>query len=129
MIAAARSLVGVPYKHRGRTERGVDCIGLVAYAVASVGREIADQRAYSPRPTDDSLRQALRAHLGEPVSDMKPGDVLLLGWHEMPCHVGLVAETPYGELSLIHSLHANGRVIEHRLADPWLRRIREVYRP
>lgn len=45
-IAAARSMLGVRWRHQGRTVRGVDCGGLVAYAMKATGRPIADTPIY-----------------------------------------------------------------------------------
>jgi cell wall-associated NlpC family hydrolase len=141
VVAAARSLLTandgkrVPFKHRGRSVRGVDCIGLIAYAFASVGREIRDRKDYGRDPVRDGLRGELIAHLGEPIpkSDMRPGDVLLMRWHRQGTtdlfnHVALVTDYPLGGLAIIHSYAIAGTVVEHRFAEPWVRRTVEVYR-
>lgn len=141
VIAAARSLLTacdgkrVPFKHRGRSVRGIDCIGLVAYAFAAVGREIRDRRDYGRDPVRDGLRAELVAHLGDPIpkDQMRPGDVLLMRWHQQGStrlfnHVALVTDYPLGGLAVIHALQANGTVVEHRYASPWDRRTVEVFR-
>lgn len=130
-ITAAREWLNKPYRHRGRCERGVDCIGLPAVALAAVGREIRDERVYSPAPDGLLLRDALIAHFGAPIpkDQLQPGDIALMRWHQHPNHVGIVTEYPLGGLALLHSLAANRMVIEHRLADPWTRRIIEGFRP
>ena len=137
-IAAARSFAGVPFRHRGRSERGVDCLGLVVCAMQAAGREMADRPAYGRDPTGDlgAMQLAARAHFGEPIyraggdlSVLRPGDVVLMRWHQQPNHVAIVTDYPSDGLALIHSLVSLGRVVEHRLADPWPRRILEAYRP
>ena len=131
-LAAVRAKVGTPFGHRGRG-RKLDCVGLVAVGLQAVGREIEDRDHYGRDPVRDGLRDVLVAHFGEPVSDMQPGDVVLMRWHEdgVPLfnHVAIVADYYLGGLSLIHALAQDKRVIETRLADPWPRRIVEVYRP
>lgn len=136
MIAAVRSLLGTPFKHRGRTPQGIDCVGAIAYGLAAVGREIADQRHYGRNPVRDGLRDHLIAHLGDPIplEEIQPGDVLLLRWHmsggtHLFNHVALVTDCPYGGLSMIHALAENRAVVEHRMSDPWPRRIVEGFRP
>ena len=129
-IAAARRLAGTPFKHRGRSERGVDCLGLVKVALDAVGRETADERLYGrePEPEGLRLRAALREHFGAPVP-LQAGCVVLMRWHALPNHVAIVGDYVHGGLSLIHALASEGRVVETRLADPWPRRIVEGYRP
>lgn len=130
-IASARSFLDVPFRHRGRSERGVDCIGVVGCALASVGRWIADRNSYGKDPVRDGLPEAMEGHLGRPIdpAEMRVADILLMGWHELPNHVAIVTDYPLGGFAILHALKANGRVIEHRLAGPWPRRIRAVYRP
>lgn len=128
-IAAARSYLDVPFMHRGRSRRGVDCIGLVALALADVGRTSSDRRLYGKDPTKDGLRDALVEHFGKPVKEPKPGDVVLMQWHLMPNHVAIVGDYYLGGLSLIHAIKQNDRVVEHRLSDPWPRRIVDGFRP
>lgn len=133
-IAAARTMLRVPFRHTGRTERGVDCVGLVAVALAAVGRTVADRRDYGRSPVRDGLREVLVEHFGEPVTEMEPGDVALMRWHmdgevHLFNHVGIVTDYPLGGLALLHALHSNREVVEHRLAGPWPRRIVEAWRP
>ena len=129
-IAAARALVGTPFRHRGRSPAGADCLGLVRLALQAVGRDAADERLYGrePEPEGLKLRAALREHFGDPVP-MAAGCVVLMRWASLPNHVGILGRYPLGGLSLIHALAQEGRVIETRLADPWPRRIVEAYAP
>lgn len=137
-IAAARSYItagpdgeSVPFKHRGRSVRGVDCLGLVVVAMAEAGRTMRDKAVYGRDPSNDGIREAAVAHFGQPIelANVRPGDVLLMQWHGQPNHVGIVGDYVLGGLSLIHSLAQEKRVVEHRLADPWPRRVTEAFRP
>lgn len=134
VIAAARALVDTPFLHRGRSERGIDCLGLVVVALASVGVTTADKRLYgrSPEPEGEELRRVIVEHFGEPtwskdqpIETLKPGTLVTLQWHGRPNHVAFVGDYLLGGLSLIHADALVGRVVEHRLADPWPRRIVE----
>lgn len=140
-ITAARSLLRTPFRHTGRTPRGVDCVGLVVVALQAVGREVSDRRDYGRNPVRDGLRDVLVAHFGEPVwrqgeplEALQPGDVALMRWHQDGAvhlfnHVGIVTDYPLGGPALLHALHSNREVVEHRLAGPWPRRVVEAFRP
>ena len=132
-IAAARTYRDTPFRHRGRSLRGVDCLGLVVVSMQAIGRQMADREAYGRDPTGDTgaMHAAAVAHFGKPIAidALRPGDVVLMQWHAQPNHVAIVTDYPTGGLSLIHSLAQVGRVVEHRLADPWPRRICAAFRP
>ena len=130
IVAGARKWLGTKWRHRGRSEFGIDCIGLVVLSVANAGIKMRDRLDYSRDPFRDGLRREIREHFGEPVSDMRAGDIVLMRWDkdERPAHVGIVADYLYGGLSLIHS-YSLVAVCEHRIDDEWQKRILEVYRP
>lgn len=138
LIAAARSYLDTPFRHRGRSERGVDCLGLVVVSMRAIGREMADREGYGRDPTSDfgAMREAARMHFGAPsyfkgqsLSLLQPGDVVLMQWQQQPNHVAIVTDYPYGGLAVIHSQadKSVGRVVEHRLAGPWPERIVEGF--
>jgi cell wall-associated NlpC family hydrolase len=131
LVAHARSLVGVPFKHRGRSRDGIDCVGLVQVCLQAVGRETQDDLTYPriPVPGLPALRDALIRHFGEPVKTLAPGDVVAMRWTGDLSHVAIVGDYPYGGLSVIHALALDRRVVETRLADPWPRRIAGIWRP
>lgn len=131
IVSAARSYLDVPFRHRGRSRRGLDCIGLVVVALADVGRSVADRKAYGRSPEADRLRVALVDEFGDPIpkDQLQVGDIVTMQWTGRPQHVGIVTDYLLGGLGLIHAEIANGRVVEHRLADPWPRRIIEGWRP
>lgn len=132
-IAAARDLVGVPFRHRGRSLRGVDCVGVVALALATQGRTVQDRAHYGRNPANDGLREVCQAHFGNPVAELQAGDVALMAWHDdernrEPNHVGVLFDHPNGGLAMVHALSQNQRVIAHRLEAVHYARILEGYR-
>lgn len=129
-VAEARSWKETKWRHRGRTRFGIDCIGLIVHAVAAGGIQMRDRRDYGREPWKDGLQRELQEHFGDPVTDIRPGDVLLMKWHNQdgPAHVGIVGDYCHGGLSLIHSYSLTS-VCEHRMNDEWLARIVGVYRP
>lgn len=142
LVAAARTFLtsgkdGGPaaFGHRGRLPWKVDCLGMVRLSFSMIGHAMQDRASYGRDPSADGLSAAARAHFGEPVyrkgqplSLLQPGDVVLMQWHNQPNHVAIVTDYPHGGLAVIHSLAQARRVIEHRLADPWPRRILEGFR-
>lgn len=127
-VARARSMIGVRWRHQGRDLRGVDCAGLVVYAL---DREIIDCRAYGRVPYQSRLEGLLRENLGDPlpVDQMQVGDVALMKFKGEPSHIGILGDYLYGGLSLIHAHASVRKVTEGRLDDEWRLAIVEVYRP
>lgn len=131
--AAARYLLSrkTPWRHRGRTETGLDCIGLVVFCLRCAGYEPKDRLNYGREPWKDGLRGELRRHCGPPLTsleDARPGDIGLFQFTHMaePSHVGLLATYRHGGLSVIHasSMYA---VAEHGLKDVKFMKLVEVY--
>lgn len=132
VVAHARSMVGVPWRHQGRKPWAVDCIGLVYVSLTAAGwpHAVDLPRGYGREPWDDQLRKGLRQHFGEPVSgDWMPGDIALFRWGKgEPSHVGIIADHPHGGLSIIHASNLRN-VVETSLSGRLLSCVEEVYRP
>lgn len=132
-IAAGRSLLaaGTPFRHQGRTERGIDCGGVLAYCLRAAGREPRDSVGYGRVPYKATLRAVLVDNFGEPItrSEMREGDVALFRFQGEPRHVGIVTDYPYGGFAILHAYAVNKKVVEHRMDSKWLNDIAEVFRP
>lgn len=129
-VAAARARIGTPFRHRGRSEHRLDCLGLLVVALAAVGRQCDDRRKYGRAPEQDRLREALAAHFGPAITDEpRPGDVAVMRWVDRPQHVAIFGDYLHGGLSVIHSDGSFGAVTEHIFAEPWCSRVREIFRP
>lgn len=132
LVSAARSCLMIKFRHRGRTERGLDCAGLVWRSYHLCGVDLPDFRLYSMEPSahGPKLTDYVKTALGDPipVKDLSPGDVVVLRFEREPHHMGLIGDYPYGGLSLIHACGHNNRVIEHRLAPEQLARITHAFR-
>lgn len=131
VVDEARKLLGARWQHQARSPQAVDCLGLLVLAERATGRVVADRTNYGRIPTRAELEQGLAAHYGPPVTDeLQEGDKVLIRLPHSPeaNHVGIVGSGPNG-LTLIHAWSGGlCQVTEHRLSDPWRRRIVAVYR-
>jgi cell wall-associated NlpC family hydrolase len=135
LVAQARTYLGVPWRHMGRTRRGVDCAGLLICAYADLGIVVPVIEHYGREPHRDGLMSGVRKALGEPVLDgPKVGDIVVMTsaafGATQPHHLGIIGDDPHHGLSLIH---ADGepsvsRVSEVGLSDQYRRRIVAVFR-
>lgn len=133
-IAAARSYLGVRWRHQGRDRRGLDCGGLVLVCLRDIGRTPADaSKGYGREPYRRSLETVCALNFGSPLAHeiaMRAGDVAVFHiGRAAPNHVGIVADYVHGGLSLIHAYAINGEVVEMPLDVDWLDRLKQVYRP
>lgn len=130
-VAAARTYLGTPFRHQGRSRRGVDCAGLFAVAVHDIGKPVYNVEAYSREPSNNGLRTAVVANLGQaiPRDHMRHGDIALMQFVGEPCHVGIITDYPIGGFALLHTFAQVKKVVEHRMDAEWISRIVEVYRP
>jgi NlpC/P60 family putative phage cell wall peptidase len=135
--AEARTWIGVPFLHGGRTKRGTDCVGLVVGAARALDLRGADGAPLHARDVPSYgrsgrlllLPRLLDAHLVPvPQGEARAGDVLLFRIGRYPQHVGISAwREGIGE-TLIHAYEGVGAVAEHRLDGRWRRRIAACYR-
>jgi cell wall-associated NlpC family hydrolase len=130
---AARRYLGVPFRHQGRDPSvALDCIGLLYVSTRDIGRAdllVHDKSGYGRNPLAGLLESGLRDAFGEPVADMRAGDVVAMRDKGRAVrHVAILADYPLGGLSLIHTDSKIGRVVEHRLDERWARLIVNTYR-
>lgn len=128
LVEAARKYLGVKFRHRGRSANGLDCAGLVWRSYMDCGVELHDFLKYSREPHDDGLIQHITKALGEPVTGLQVGDVIVVRFEVEPHHVALVTDYRYGGLAMIHACGHNNKVVEHRMAEDHIKRITHVFR-
>ncbi|RVT43422.1 peptidoglycan endopeptidase [Sphingobium algorifonticola] len=116
IVAAARALVGVPFRLHGRVaESGLDCVGLVACALAAAGHRAAVPEGYGLRGGDPARFAGwLRAAGLRRVRTGKPGDVLLV--QAGPAQFHLMLRVPGG---FVHAHAGLRRVVEMPGAALW----------
>lgn len=132
LINFAHECDGTPFKHQGRVKgRGMDCAGLLAYCLDRAGLPYIDENGYGRNPFDGVLERALDAQpsmVRINVSEMQPGDVLLMRVLKAPQHIGIHAGVIDGHPYIIHASEQHGGVVTHRLDNLWGGRVLRVYR-
>lgn len=130
IIKQARTYLGVPWKHQGRSKNGVDCVGFLVLSFKSIGVPVIDLKGYSRQPDGKKLKQILDEQPSlNLVNNIQIGDILLLRIRHDPQHVALVTDSKTSEFGMIHAYNGGEKkVIEHDLADYWKRKIVAIYR-
>lgn len=135
LVDSARKYIGVKFRHRGRTRRGLDCAGLPWLAYKDAGVELPDFTLYGPEPHNDGLIHHISAALGDPVAsypvqetDLKAGDIAVIRFEIEPHHVCIITDYPLGGLAVLHTDGHYGCVIEHRLSPDMVEQITHVFR-
>lgn len=129
LVSAARTLIGKPFRHRGRGPVYFDCAGMVKEAYRLCGVDLPDFRLYSREPNQNGLVEHITKALGNPINQpLIPGDVIVVRFDIEPHHVAMVTDYRYGGLAMIHACGMNKRVIEHRLAPDHMKRITHAFR-
>lgn len=112
IVTAARAYLGAPWRHLGRGDRGVDCIGLVLLAAARIGVQIPDPAPYDRAPQNSRLFDGIATH-ADRVAAPEPGDVLLFRMGLYGGHVGIASMHPaYRTLAVIHAYAPRRHVVE-----------------
>lgn len=134
----ARSYLGTPFAHQGRTpSQSLDCAGLVICTARERGLVPADFDVsnYAQQPDKTSIVDACDQYLIRvPRDQAEPSDVIVIAWDSHPQHLGImgVYKPLKTERTLIHAFARQGDkkacVTEHRLTPDLMRRIVRVYR-
>jgi cell wall-associated NlpC family hydrolase len=113
-VSVARSFVGVPFLHQGRTRNGIDCVGLVIAALTKVGIVHYEEPPTYPRlPFGDSLLEPLRQYCTE-TDTLEPGIVLAIRFRRLVTHVAVLSGP-----TIIHAYEGARRAVEHGYDKRW----------
>ncbi|MGB3797891.1 MAG: NlpC/P60 family protein [Alteraurantiacibacter sp.] len=114
---AAQDMIGTPFRLRGRSPNGVDCIGLVCLSLARIGRPPPTLPQYSMRNLGRKrfagLIDATGLRLAEGASC--PGDLILLRPSAAQYHLAIIGPVA----QLIHAHAGLGRVVASQAPLPW----------
>jgi len=128
VVAAARTWLGVPWRHQGGTRRGVDCAGLVVLVGRDLGLADYDTTAYGRWPEGHGFVTSFRAAVdGMPLPQAGPGDVLVFADAAYPCHCSFLTEK-LGQPHLLHAHALRRKVIEEPYAGEWPAKVKFAFR-
>ena len=115
IVAAARAMVGVPFRLHGRSEAGVDCVGRAVLALGGAGQDGIGPVAYGWRSGDIGLAERWLGAAGlVRVDQGVPGDLALV--RPGPLQLHLMILVPGG---FVHAHAGLRRVVEMPGASPW----------
>ena len=118
LAGAALAMIGTPFVLHGRDPgRGLDCVGVVAAALRSIGLRVSLPCNYRLRRVEIAafVAAAERVGLHEVAANPAPGDVLVLQPGPAQFHAGIVG--PSG--GLIHAHAGLRRVVLTPPPAPW----------
>lgn len=128
IVAEARTWLGVPWRHQGRSRAGVDCAGLVVLVARTLELADHDSTAYGRRAQGQGFVEHFRGHMeGIAVTQARPGDVLVFADQAYPCHCGFLTER-LGRPHLLHAHATRRQVIEEPYAGEWPAKIKFAFR-
>lgn len=109
IVEEARSYLGVPFKHHGRSRRGLDCAGLLYVVYNELIGVHADFLNYPNQIRSGLIFRVIRDYaIRIKPQEAGPGDLILMNFAGVSMHLGIV--TDHG---IIHSDSCNKRVLEH----------------
>ena len=115
IVAAARAMVGVPFRLHGRSDAGVDCVGLAVLALGRAGQGGIGPVAYGLRSGEVGLAERWLGEAGlVRVDHGAPGDLALV--RPGPLQLHLMIMVPGG---FVHAHAGLRRVVEMPGASPW----------
>lgn len=131
VVAAARGLLGVPFRHQGRSREGVDCGGVAIMIAHELGLSAFDISGYRRLPAGvggETIESVCRREMRvvDPAQ-AAAGDVALFLFGRRPRHLAVIGDYYAGGLSLIHAYEPAGRVTENRFDADWRAMLFEVY--
>ena len=115
-MAAARGAVGARFRLHGRDPAtGLDCVGLVSWALKAGGFEGAVPSGYAIRGGDRDAVAALIAYLGlMPVAEAAAGDLVLAASGPGQLHLAIMTDGGF-----VHADAGLRRVVERPGVVPW----------
>lgn len=128
IVNEALKWVGTPFRHQGRTKRGLDCVGLVIrvgndlhlmdYNIANYPRTA--QREFFVQQFRDNMTE-------KPINEREHGDVLLMRQGLYTCHAGIYMQSPSGIEEVIHADEPHGHVLRERITSDLLSRVTQCF--
>ncbi|TGT76705.1 MULTISPECIES: NlpC/P60 family protein [unclassified Mesorhizobium] len=116
-VAAARGFIGAPWVHQGRSDKGMDCVGLIVLAARSVGIDAplkADYGRFQYYPQAREYLEQFCDRVGSP----ELGDIVLFKTTQS-LHMAIVSEVTDGRIArVIQALGHKSNVVDTALQFP-----------
>lgn len=115
VVTEARTWIGRQWRHQGRNENGVDCVGLVVMVCKALGLSDYDSTSYGRDPDAMKFLPHFINGGAERINPLTAGDgdLVIFRQSKFPCHSGILA-TMHGTRSVIHA-HAGRRKVTEEL--------------
>jgi cell wall-associated NlpC family hydrolase len=113
-IDAARSYLGVPWVHQGRSRKGVDCVGLVVLAMRAIGIDAPLSANYGRMQDYRQARRYLEQYCCR-VGSAEPGDIVLFK-NSQTLHMAIVTKAELGvPMRVIQAMGHKSAVVDTAL--------------
>lgn len=123
LVLEARSWLGVPFRHQGRSRTGVDCIGFAASLLHANGLlpdDLSGNPTYGKAPNTSEFIDTVERYCVW-LDKVEDGCLITIAWPQAkyPSHTAII-DGKY----MIHSYQNVGRVVRCGYGQPWLRMTR-----
>lgn len=125
IIAEGRRYLGKPWRHRGRSITGVDCIGLICCIGDAFDIPYEDIDGYSRNPDGRFVNHVKQFMIYREPQVVAPGSAVVLRDQHQPCHIGIITEK-HDRLYLLHASLAKRAVVEEEWDRFWASKLRCV---
>lgn len=127
IVDEARTWIGVPWRHHGRNRAGIDCVGLGVVVARALDITQYDSLDYGRQPKPGLIDHLRRVACEIPVSDIEPGDFIVIEDTAYPYHLAFVSEK-HGVPHIIHAHARRRKVIEEPYIHDWPALTRHAFR-
>lgn len=118
IVTEARRYLGKPWRHRGRSMTGVDCIGLICCVGSAFDVPYEDIDGYSRNPDGRFVDHIKQFMIYREPQTVIVGSAVVLRDNHQPCHIGIITEK-YGALYLLHASLSKRQVVEEEWDGFW----------
>lgn len=116
-VAAARGFLDAPWVHQGRTERGLDCVGLIVLAMRAIGIDAPLAADYGRLQDYRQARRYLEQFCDR-VGSPEIGDIVLFKTSQS-LHMAIVSEVAEGRPKrVIQALGPKSKVVDTAIQFP-----------
>lgn len=119
IVAAARRYIGVPFRKGGRSDKSIDCVGLLIKVHQDLGLQIEDSTDYtfSPLVATSYINDLVRGQSTEaPIAPVLRGQIAIMRETVFPMHFGIIARSE-DRLTFINANTKERRVVEQDFSE------------